>query len=483
MPFNRLSQLILIAAVLTGLFILGSQVRDVGGNISVPAGLIYYGVTAVFCLVALWGMFLPQSAKTYIFISGVSAGVAVLGADVYIALTEKPDRSSRHEQYLKIWAERGIPHDKRSRLQVVEERRAKGQEIYPKLNPATLLKPGPRNKMISSVKSGGAEILPLGTVSRMTSVYCNETGQYLIYRSDRHGFHNPDSVWDRKSMSIAAVGDSFTEGACVPSDRNFIAHIRDRYPATLNLAMGGNGPLIELAALTEYLVPLRPRLVLWVYFAGNDLDDMSNNRQYGPLMRYLEDGYSQNLIKRQNDIDQALRSYFDRNIRTYHQKREARRVKLVDAALLRNVRHRLRERLLPRHTDPEIKKAGLDLFRSLIEKARSRVDGWGGKMVFVYLSGKSVIRDTQNRPAKLRLRRQILDIVAAMEIPVINVAVELEKLDDPLSLFISRQIGHFNEQGHKFVSDIILKKVNRMMADLYSSRRAPLPQSKHFSRP
>ena len=41
----------------------------------------------------------------------------------------------------------------------------------------------------------------------------------------------------------------------------------------INLGVGGFGPLLELAALTEYLTPLKPPVVLWVFFEGNDLTD------------------------------------------------------------------------------------------------------------------------------------------------------------------------------------------------------------------
>lgn len=475
MLFNRLPQLILIAIIAAGILLVAAQIRDVGSNITVTSGLIYYGIPALICLVAFIGLFVPPAARSYIFISGVSAAIAVLGADIYLALSTKADRVHRHEQYLKIWAERGIEYDDRGPLQLVDEERSKGRVIYPKLNPATLLKSRPGGKAVSELRlPPGRELMPLGTLSRMTSVYCNETGQYLIYKSDRHGFHNPDSVWDRKPLSIAAVGDSYTEGACVPSDRNFMALIRDTYPATLNLAMGGNGPLMELAALTEYLTPLRPRLVLWVYFEGNDMKDLNKNSGYGPLRRYVEDGYSQGLMQRQGEIDQALRRYFDENIKRYQRKQAEPRLKALDTALIRNVRQGVRKKLLPRYRRTDIRKHKLDLFRVIMEQARSRVENWGGKLVFVALASKSTIRDTADRPARLRLRRQVLGIVDEIGIPVINIAAAFDELGDPLNLYISRQIGHLNERGHKHVAALILKSIDRFLAHGVSGPPAPL---------
>src|SRR5207247_9302785 len=96
------------------------------------------------------------------------------------------------------------------------------------------------------------------------------------------------------------------QGFCIPSGKNFADLIRQRYPATLNLGMGGNGPLIELATLKEYLTVSRPRLVLWVYYEGNDFQDLAKERRHHFLMQYLMKEFRQDLHNRQTDLDQSL---------------------------------------------------------------------------------------------------------------------------------------------------------------------------------
>jgi lysophospholipase L1-like esterase len=119
----------------------------------------------------------------------------------------------------------------------------------------------------------------------------NENGPWVTYRSDEYGFHNPTGIWQSAPLDIAALGDSYTHGHCVPSDKNFVALIRRRFPATLNLGVSGNGPLLELATLKEYLLPLKPKIVLWFYYEGNDLSDLQNERQSALLRRYLHDDF------------------------------------------------------------------------------------------------------------------------------------------------------------------------------------------------
>jgi len=193
------------------------------------------------------------------------------------------------------------PYDFRTYHRVVRDLRLSGDRAYPSLFPRALL----------SQKSFTASFLPLGDISASTTIYCNESGDYLIYRSDEYGFHNPAGIWE-SALDIAAVGDSFTQGACVASESNFVSRIRQRYPYTLNLGMGGNGPLLALAGMQEYLADLKPKLVLWFFFEGNDLEDLPDEFKDARLRRYLEDrSFRQNLTARQPDIDESLRQLAD----------------------------------------------------------------------------------------------------------------------------------------------------------------------------
>ena len=120
----------------------------------------------------------------------------------------------------------------------------------------------------SQITINGTEVLPLSGISHSVTVSCNESGKYLIYESDRYGFHNPREIWKTGYFDIAAVGDSYTQGYCVPSDKNFVNLIRQHHAATLNLGMAGNGPLIELATIKEYVRFVKPRIVAMVFLGG-----------------------------------------------------------------------------------------------------------------------------------------------------------------------------------------------------------------------
>ncbi|MBI3474053.1 MAG: hypothetical protein HY013_22075 [Candidatus Solibacter usitatus] len=117
---------------------------------------------------------------------------------------------------------RGRSFDGRMQIEVVDDLvRQTGSRVEPAVYPH-LLTDGGR----SPLSWNGAEFVPLAGISCVTTVLCNEGGQYAIYASDRHGFRNPDQVWDFPHTDIAFVGDS---------------SVRRRYPATGNLGVGEAG--------------------------------------------------------------------------------------------------------------------------------------------------------------------------------------------------------------------------------------------------
>ena len=59
------------------------------------------------------------------------------------------------------------------------------------------------------------DLFGLAGISKAKTIFCNESGYYAIYNSDRYGFNNPDKEWDAKEIEYFLIGDSFAHGACV----------------------------------------------------------------------------------------------------------------------------------------------------------------------------------------------------------------------------------------------------------------------------
>ena len=67
--------------------------------------------------------------------------------------------------------------------------------------------------------------------------------------------------------------------------------------------------MIEYASLREYL-RANVQKVLWIYYEGNDLENLKREKNHKILKKYLEDlTFTQNLKSRQSEINLILNNY------------------------------------------------------------------------------------------------------------------------------------------------------------------------------
>ena len=141
-------------------------------------------------------------------------------------------------------------HDRRSKPAVVAELRAKGdKKAAPIVYPASVLWQ-PEIYAGKTLAIDGEPVLPLSGLSSRTTVLCNEAGYWAVYPADERGFNNPPGMWSGP-VDVAVIGDSFAHGNCVNAGEDWPSQVRVHVPRTLNLGMGGNGPLFALATLKE----------------------------------------------------------------------------------------------------------------------------------------------------------------------------------------------------------------------------------------
>lgn len=357
--------------------------------------------------------------------------------------------------------------DSRNRLEVIQDLYREGIEAYPPIGAKLFLPAEPSHSLVSMIQIDGLPVLPLGGISNKVTVYCNENGQFTIYKSDEHGFHNPYGIWSNSAIDIGVIGDSFTHGACVPTDKNFVALIRHQYPVTLNLGMGASGPLIELATLSEYLIGMKPKLVLWVYYEGNDLKDLSTEKDNPLLMSYLTDTADQGLLNKQVVVDQALTGLVKRVMKDIEQdsSRANRRQVAERFIKLSHIREKLQLLKLPGLTQEatetkESEKASqetVELFRRVLQKAIKSVTAREGRVAFVYLPQWARYSNPSHASQD---RERILELVRGLGIPVIDIHPAFAAQKDPLALFPFRLPGHYNEQGNRIVAEEVLRFIH-----------------------
>jgi lysophospholipase L1-like esterase len=96
--------------------------------------------------------------------------------------------------------------------------------------------------------------------------------RYTI-ESDENGFRNRSPLPSR--ADIVVVGDSMAYGYGIAADRAWARLLEEKIPGTsvVDLALPGTGPEQYLRYLERFGLPLRPKLVVFAIFPGNDFAD------------------------------------------------------------------------------------------------------------------------------------------------------------------------------------------------------------------
>lgn len=362
----------------------------------------------------------------------------------------------------------GVDFDTRNRVDVLAEMRKRNVNAIPAVTLGALLNDqslGARSSIDLN------KLVPIGGISDRPTVLCNETGQYVTFNSDTHGFRNPSGVWNEHRADLAVVGESFAQGYCVPEGKSFVDLLRAEYPVTLNLGMSGESALLQLAAIREYMPRYAPKVVLWVYCEDIDIADLFDEAKQPLLMRYLDPDFTQNLLSRQDEIDGALRRFVANDEALHHGGRQEPVENRLDVEQARGVLKlwHLREMLAAvRATDEAQTLETFDKWRQypyaeIIQRAKATTQSWGGMLYFVYLP--SWRRYRYHAVATELEHETIQRMIQRLGIPFIDVRPAFDETSDPLSLFPFRQFGHYNEAGNKAAADAILHALARRATD------------------
>jgi hypothetical protein len=375
----------------------------------------------------------------------------------------------------RVAEEAGRIYDARSKAQVVSDLRRNGADAYPAMH-----------RGATTIRLDGRDVVPLGGISGVTSVMCNERGEYAIFTSDEHGFNNPPGLW-AGPIDVAVVGDSYTMGWCVPPERNLVAVLRGHLPRTLNLGVGGNGPLTELATLREYLPPLAPPVVLWAYFE-NDLRDLEEEKASPLLLRYLTDSGSVGLAGRQRDVDEQLRAFVDSSLAARlpaggTPDRFGGRIarKLGQFARLHHVRSTIAA--LRGDLSPAEGRAAhccdFDLFARVLAEAQRSVRAWGGELHFVFIPTRERYHRSppvQVSEEELAARSTVFAIADSLGVPIIDLDEALRRHERPETLYVYPG-AHFDIAGYRAAADALLERI--ATASATAAARSMTPRTHH----
>ncbi len=351
------------------------------------------------------------------------------------------------EKYKKIT---GNSFDLRTKVELYEDLKKKDNKVS--------LVVTPKNFLDRNIK---LDTLALSGISNSKAISCNENGYYQIYKSDRYGFNNPDQEWLSDKVKYLLLGDSFVHGSCVNRPNDITSLLRAKTKKTsINLGYVGNGPLIQLAILKEYM-PKNVENIIWFYYEENDLIDLSREIDNSILIKYLNNNnFSQNLKLKQDNIDKFLESNIKKNLndiklegeywKEYYSKKKV---------FLRFIRlDNFKRFIISIKEDKNITNdEAIKNLEKILLSAKQIAKTKNSNLYFVYLSGFN--RYSSFIPGQYEFLNnypKIIHMVNNLGISVIDIHAELFAREKyPLDYFPFSQYGHYNEKGYKKISEII----------------------------
>lgn len=448
---RRASFAVIAATALVFLALLALNLRNYRFYVGSPGDVLYYfGLPALLVAATLAALRLPAPGRLSTALCCASVVPALYAAEFLVTRAQE----HRREEAAKA---RGLPVDDRRWLEAISDFRRAGVPAYPPVPAKDLLVRDGDGALISPIEADGRPLLPLGAVPERPIVSCNESGRWLVYASDRHGFRNPAGAWTGRP-ALALVGDSFVHGECVADDASLAGLLRRRYVHVLNLGVSGFGPLSMLASVKEYLPELRPETVLWFFFEGNDITkDLPLERRSPILMSYLQPGFLQGLAARRDEVARQLGAYLDRHLEDALGRAEHPAQRIIDYAKLYRLRAAFGLDSISLGVVGGVTAEGFALFRAILAEAKQTVEAWGGRLVFVYLpSSERYLASARHGRIRDHVREQVLGVAAGLALPVVDVHPVFAREPDPTALFHYGG-SHYNEAGYRAVAGAVEK--------------------------
>jgi len=195
--------------------------------------------------------------------------------------------------------------------------------------------------------------------------------------------------------------------------------------------------------------------------------DLAVENNIPVLRQYLRPEFRQGLAALQPDLDAVLINYIQAETGKELQTPPRPGLAYYSGKLLQTIKlSTIRERFgllnLPAPDESaqisEIEGGGEVTFSEVLSRAKAEVSGWGGTLYFVYLPTHE--RYSGDRNVGVKRRQEVLAMVQALGLPLVDLDPRFSQSGDPPSLFPFRGAGHYNENGHALVAAEVLRMIS-----------------------
>ena len=405
---------------------------------------LYYLISFFLIIFSLFTFFLNKKIRVYLSIILTSSFFSLYSYEVFLTFKDLKSQNKKEDMFEDNTNKK---FDTRDILEVFLDLKKKEKNV-------TFFNRPPINYN-QDVKTN---FVPLSGKSNSKTIHCNENGYFSIYGSDRYGFNNPDQEWQNDEIEYLLLGDSFTHGACVNRPNDISSNLRKlSKKSVINLGIQGNGPLSEFASLKEYFKK-NTKNIIWMFFEGNDIVDLSLEMNNQILNEYLSnENFKQNLKQKQIEIDNLTIKYVP-------ERRESIIVDNIFLSTIKLTKFRYKIKVLKRIQRDKKFDQKQDInqvykkFSQILQNTKKFSNDNNSKLHFVYIPYLHKYEGNLNTNTYQNVKK----IVTELNIPFIDLNIELfNKKKDPLTLHPFKDVSsHFTPDGYKEVAEIIYSKTN-----------------------
>ena len=396
--------------------------------------LSYYVFSCIFISLIIFIQFLEEKVKNnfYIILNSCLIGIVIFETLLEFKLDH-------------ILTKNKINYDYNPYKYILNDQSRKG--YVPRILPGALLPNGLNNS-----------IYPASSISFKNTVMCKEGSGMITYFSDRFGFNNVDSIWDKQNSAVL-IGDSFVHGDCVDQNNTISSNLNkiNNPKKFLNLGMGGNGPLLKLLSLREFGFLNKTKNVLWFYFEGNDFIEMEFEKSSKILNLYLNDiNFTQNLYLKTSFLDKEFLKIHSRNIKK--QKFPYTFIRhLKHILLFKNVRGLFKTLNIRKKNNHDF---DIVKYSKILKSAQDLAKLNNANFYFIYLPAFERFSKVNEDHESFLNKNIVIKKMKDDGINVIDISnIVFEKNKDPLQYFPNRQQGHYNEKGYMAIAQQLSKVI------------------------
>ena len=360
---------------------------------------------------------------------------------------------------IKLAKEKNISFDIRSPEQAYVDLKSENESIKPGFLYA---KHFSNLKIFKEAKTNN-EIIPFrGPINSLT-VSCAEDLQYKLIKNDKYGFKNNNDIYKKKIKNIL-LGDSYAEGLCENNENDITGHLNKKKNYTINFGVTGTGPLISLAILREFGNYFKPKNVIYLYFEGNDLDELNYEKEDTILIKYLNDNFNQDYLNKYDEIksflvkaEQETEKIINLNSKNTFSPDKKKNFDIFkshakDILEINNLRNIFKYKILKKQKE----FYDLDLLYKTIKKMNDDTKKWNGNYTFVYVPTWSrYFTKFTKYDAKIDLKKEIIKNLNSKNIKVLDLTDYFNKIDNIEQYYPLGFLGHYNSKGYEKIAEII----------------------------